>query len=152
MIDPEHTSLWQEAIIEHSHFPRGHHEVDPRTHEGSGDNPLCGDRVSVQVRLNREGVIEDIGCLSVGCAISIASASMLAEVIQDRKPEQALELFAQVRAMLLGDPADGLPGDLAALQLVRQYPSRVKCATLAWHALNHALRGEARTANTEQST
>jgi nitrogen fixation NifU-like protein len=152
LIEPEQARRWQDSIVDHSQFPRRHHAVTACTHEGAGDNPLCGDRVTVQLRISEDGVIEDIGCQSVGCAISIASASMLAASLMGVHVHQARERFEGVHELLLGqEPRSGSTGlgDLESLRLVRQYPSRVKCASLAWHALNHALNKAGQTASTE---
>jgi nitrogen fixation NifU-like protein len=150
-METEQAEIWKELIIEHSQFPRGHAELAQASHEGRGENPFCGDRVSVQLRIRPDGVIEEVACLSTGCAISIASASMLASHVAGLSGEEADTLFEKVRDMLTSAErsADEPPGELAALKLVRRYPSRVKCATLAWHVLHRALQGETELVSTE---
>jgi nitrogen fixation NifU-like protein len=142
---------WQDVIIDHSQFPRGHRELDRHTHQGEGENPWCGDRVTVQLTVDENGVIREVGCQSIGCAISMASASLLADNLSGLTVEEAAELVQRVRDLVtLPDlPVEAGRGEIGALQMVRQYPSRVKCATLAWHALTHALGGNETTASTE---
>ena len=151
-VQPDQASHWKDIIVDHSQFPRAHRRVDPCTHEGRGDNPFCGDRVTVQLRIGPDDVIMDAGCQSVGCAISMASASLMASALPGKSVTEARSLFEQVHAMLTsGAESKGTisPQELEALQMVRQYPSRVKCATLAWHALVHALTEDGRPASTE---
>lgn len=149
MHDETHNA-WKDLIIEHSQFPRGQHEISPASHQGKGENPFCGDRATVQLRVDGDDSIAEIGCLASGCAISIASASLLAEHVSGLTMTQAQTLFEQVRGMLTGaDPEANMPAGLEALQLVRQYPSRVKCATLAWHVLHQALQGDTEPVTTE---
>jgi nitrogen fixation NifU-like protein len=150
-MDSARQADWKDLLIEHSQFPRGCAELPAPSHQGKGDNPLCGDRVTVQLSVDDGGRIDQVACLPSGCAISIASASMLAERVRGLSVAEADELFGKVRAMLT--EADAGPsteiGDLEALCMVRQYPSRVKCATLAWHALRQALQGDREAATTE---
>ena len=155
-VTPDQSARWKECIVEHSQFPRAHLPLEQVTHEGRGDNPFCGDRVTVQLVVGADDRIREVGCQSVGCAISMASASLLASSVKNCSTAQAHSLFERVRDMLItGREPDALAeeetalGDLEALLMVRQYPSRVKCATLAWHALKHALAGEPETASTE---
>ncbi len=142
---------WQDTLIDHSQFPRRHGELEDATHQASGENPLCGDRVHLQLQVDSRGVISDARFAGVGCAVSLASASMLAEHVVGLDVTRAGWLFAAVRGMLTepGEPAPGVPQDLLALQLVRRYPARVKCATLAWHALRYALEDIRQVATTE---
>ena len=143
---------YSEIVIEHSQFPRHHGTLPNPTHQGNGENPFCGDRVSLQLSVNESGVIEHAAVESVGCAISTASASMLATHIHGLKLTEAEDLFAQVRALItegLEDDSDEKLGELAALAFAGRYPSRVKCATLAWHVLKHALAGDTSVASTE---
>ena len=145
-MDAERQAAWKDILIEHSQFPRGCTELPAPSHQGKGDNPLCGDRVTVQLAVGPLGHIEQVACLPSGCAISIASASLLAERVQGLSLAETEMLFGQVHTMLTGEGEDGL---LEALCMVRQYPSRVKCATLAWHALRQALQAGPETASTE---
>jgi nitrogen fixation NifU-like protein len=151
-MDSSSQSDWQDLIIEHSQFPRGHRELAEASHRCKGENPVCGDRVDLRLLVNEAGLIEDIACQSGGCAISLASASLLVEHVRGKSKERAMALAEEVRAMLVlsETPADSTElGDLSALQLVRRYPARVKCATLAWHALRHALQGTYGSVSTE---
>jgi nitrogen fixation NifU-like protein len=147
--------LYQEIILDHNRHPRNFGALPEPDRKVEGYNPLCGDRVTVFLKLGRpEGGaerIEDIAFEGSGCAISTASASLMTEALKGRTVAEAEELFQKVHALLAGrepaagsasaDPGDpfGEVGKLAALAGVRNYPMRVKCATLAWHALHSAL-------------
>jgi nitrogen fixation NifU-like protein len=151
-MNDERMQRYSEIIIEHSQFPRHHDTLDNFTHEASGENPFCGDRIKLQFLVNSEGHIETASAESVGCAISMASASLLATHLHGLSLPQAEELFAQIRAAILEGPnedRDQQLGELAALAFAGRYPSRVKCATLPWHVLKHALTGDKTVASTE---
>lgn len=143
---------YSEIIIEHSQFPRHHGTIEKATHEGHGENPFCGDRIKLQLLVNDVGIIEKAAVESVGCAISTASASLLATHLHGLSLPQAEALFDQIRAAITEGP-DGTDdeqlGELAALSFAGRYPSRVKCATLAWHVLKHALAKDESVASTE---
>ena len=136
--------LYQEVVIDHSKRPRNFRKVEGATRTAEGVNPLCGDQLTLYVKL-ANGVIEDIAFQGDGCAISKASASLMTAALKGKKQEEALALFGRVHAMLTG----GLNGDvkledvgkLAALSGVWEFPMRVKCASLAWHTLRSALEG-----------
>ena len=143
---------YSEIIIEHSQFPRHHVTIENPTHEGHGENPFCGDRIKLQFVVNDSGVIEQAVAESVGCAISMASASLLATHLHGLSLQQAEELFEQIHTAILDGPdeeRDHQLGELAALTFAGRYPSRVKCATLPWHVLKHALTGNESVASTE---
>jgi len=143
---------YSDIIIEHSQFPRHHGKLEQATHEGHGENPFCGDRVKLQFSVNADGIIEDAAVESVGCAISIASASLLATHLHGLSLQQAEELFGEVRLAITEGPDDAKDeqlGELAALSFAGRYPSRVKCASLPWHVLKHALDGDESVASTE---
>ena len=143
---------YSEIIIEHSQFPRHHGSIENPTHQGHGENPFCGDRVRLQFSVDDDGLIDQAAVESVGCAISIASASMLATHLHGLSLQQAEALFDQIRSAITEGPdekRDEQLGELAALAFAGRYPSRVKCATLAWHVLKHALAGDGSTASTE---
>jgi len=143
---------YSEIIIEHSQFPHHHGTIENPTHQGRGENPFCGDRVTLQLLVNDAGVIERAAVESVGCAISMASASLLATHVHGLGLQQAQELFDQVRTAITEGPdqeRDKQLGELAALAFAGRYPSRVKCATLPWHVLKHALAGDESVASTE---
>ena len=151
-MNDERMQRYSEVIIEHSQFPLHHTTLEAPTHQGNGENPFCGDRVKLQLTVNDAGFIEQAAAESVGCAISIASASLLASHLQGLSLEQAEELFEQVRAAITSGDSKELDGqfeELAALAFAGRYPSRVKCATLAWHVLKYALDGDEAVATTE---
>ncbi|MGA9575509.1 MAG: SUF system NifU family Fe-S cluster assembly protein [Lysobacterales bacterium] len=151
-MNDERMQRYSEIIIEHSQFPRHHGSIERPTHQGKGENPFCGDRVSLQLVVNGDNVIEEAAVESVGCAISTASASLLASHLEGLSLAQAESLFEQVRKAITGgaDRADDEQlGDLAALAFAGRYPSRVKCATLPWHVLQHALTRDKSVATTE---
>jgi nitrogen fixation NifU-like protein len=147
---------YSDIIIEHSQFPRHHGNIENPTHQGTGENPFCGDRVSLKFTVDDGGKIESAAIESVGCAISTASASLLASHLQGLSLAKAEDLFDQVREMITGAADEALEeqqeeqlGELAALAFASRYPSRVKCATLAWHVLKHALSQDDSIATTE---
>jgi nitrogen fixation NifU-like protein len=142
--------LYQEVILDHNKTPRNFRAIKDATHKAEGYNPLCGDQVTVYVRL-RDGLIEDISFQGSGCAISKASASMMTAELKGKPESDAAEMFEKVHRMLTGDEAEGGQslGKLAVLSGVCKFPARVKCATLAWHTLNSALKGGVEVASTE---
>ena len=134
--------LYQEIILEHSRKPHNSGHLDNATGEAQGNNPLCGDRISVYVKL--DGVrIEDAMFEARGCAISVASASMMTDMIKGMTVDDAKAAHARFQELILGDETPQLAEDdqLAALMGVREFPTRVKCATLPWHTFNAALNG-----------
>lgn len=131
--------LYQEIIIDHNRNPRNCHKMDSPTSEAKGFNPLCGDKVTVYVRFEQDRVV-DISFEGQGCAISQASASLMTEVLKGKTTTDANTLFEQVHAMLTSDTAPVAPDKLAVLAGVREYPARVKCATLAWHTFEAAIK------------
>lgn len=137
--------LYRELILDHARSPRHFGTLPAATHSAEGINPLCGDKLHLYFSLDSQGRIADASFEGTGCAISVASASLLTEAVRGMPQEQALEFSAAVVASLTGQehrPATDI-GKLEALQGVREFPSRVKCATLAWHALRSAInRGD----------
>jgi len=133
--------LYQEIILDHYRQPRGRGELEPPKITQEGFNPSCGDEVILDLRI-RDGRIEDIRFRGRGCSISQASASMLTEAVQGKTLDEARALIQQVLALVKGEAEGDLDtlGDIAALAGVRHFPVRVKCATLAWHALDEALK------------
>lgn len=143
---------YSDIIIEHSQFPRHHGSIENPTHQGQGENPFCGDRIKLQFTVNEAGTIEQTAIECAGCAISTASASLLASHLIGLGLQQAQELFEQVRTAITDGPnedRDKQLGELAALAFAGRYPSRVKCATLSWHVLKHALAEDDSVASTE---
>jgi nitrogen fixation NifU-like protein len=133
--------LYRDVIVDHNRSPRNRGRLPAATHHAEGDNPLCGDRLSLDVELAGD-VIRDLRFEGSGCAISTASASLMSEAVKGRTRAEATQLFGAVHRMLTGEPADaGRLGKLAALAGVRAFPARVKCASLCWHTLNAALAG-----------
>lgn len=135
--------LYEEVILDHNRKPRNYPKRPADlTHTAKGHNPLCGDQVEIHLTV-ADGVITDIGFEGDGCAISTASASMMTEALMGKTPEDAKALFAHVHDMLTdGDNEMSAEiGKLAVLSGVKEYPMRVKCATLAWHTMVSALDG-----------
>lgn len=145
--------LYRELILDHARKPRHFGKPDTVTHSAEGINPLCGDKLRLYLAVSDKRRIDDVGFEGTGCAISMASASLLAESVSGMDAAEALSYGAALTSHLTGqDKATDAGvefGKLRALEGVREYPSRVKCATLAWHALRAALRGESRPATTE---
>ncbi|MDN5871801.1 MAG: SUF system NifU family Fe-S cluster assembly protein, partial [Nitrococcus sp.] len=125
--------LYQEVILDHNKRPRNFRGVEPHSHEANGYNPLCGDRVTIQLSMEG-GVIAEIGFQGDGCAISTASASIMTEALEGKTREEAQALFDQFHDLVTRDDTAPEPalGKIAVLAGVRDYPMRVKCATLAW--------------------
>jgi nitrogen fixation NifU-like protein len=142
--------LYRDVILDHNKRPRNFGRIEPSDAHAEGHNPLCGDRLSVFVRLNGERV-EDIRFEGKGCAISTASASLMTEAVKGKDKGAIGELFGKVHTLLTKHDAVPDPGlgKLAALSGVREFPARVKCASLCWHTLNAALDRSASTVSTE---
>ena len=135
--------LYQSVIIEHDRHPRNFRTLEGPHRSAEGYNPLCGDRVRVMVSVT-DGVITDLSFQGMGCAISKASASLMTETLRGKTVAEASQIFEGFRDALTGsrEPEAELPVKLNALRGVTRYPMRVKCATLAWHALKSALEPE----------
>ena len=148
----ELSDLYQEVILDHNKSPRNFHKLEGANRTAEGYNPLCGDIVTVYVRLDGD-VISEISFEGSGCAISKASASMMTDSLKGKTTAEAEALFDRVHKMLKGelDPeADSIElGKLAVLSGVCRFPARVKCASLSWHTFHTALKGEERMASTE---
>ncbi|HSB23998.1 MAG TPA: SUF system NifU family Fe-S cluster assembly protein [Burkholderiaceae bacterium] len=132
--------LYRELVLEHKRAPRNFGALDAATHRAQGHNPQCGDDVRVELRVEG-GRLADIRFAGQGCAICIASASMMTEAVKGRAIAEAEQLQQRFRAVLTGqlDPESAVLGKLESLAGVRRYPARIKCALLGWHALMHAL-------------
>jgi nitrogen fixation NifU-like protein len=151
--------LYRELILDHARAPRHFGRLDDATHTALGINPLCGDKLTVYVRVDDEGTIEASAFEGSGCAISIASASLLTDIVTGVPVDKAEQVFRSITGRLTDtgkdDDIDAEPSlqerldKLRALDGVRDFPSRVKCATLAWHALHSALGDDAKPATTE---
>ena len=143
--------LYQQVILDHNRAPHNFRRIEGASRTALGHNPLCGDQLTLYLELDGE-VIRDIAFLGSGCAISKASASIMTDALKGKTVLEAEELFGRFHAMLTGPPdvkadASGL-GKLAVFAGVREFPVRVKCATLAWHTAKSAMEGE-KTASTE---
>lgn len=144
--------LYQELIVDHNKNPRNFRVNDEASCRAEGFNPLCGDRLTVYIETDGDR-IADVSFQGTGCAISVASASLMTEQLKGKTLTEVERLFEDVHGMLTGrskrdtDPAS--LGKLAALSGVREYPTRVKCATLCWHTLRAALENDGSTASTE---
>jgi len=142
--------LYQEVILDHNRRPRNFGPLPAANHQAEGDNPLCGDKVSVLLDVE-DGRIRDIAFQGVGCAISMASASLMTEALKGQTVEEARRLFHVFHDLLTTGAGDTSPelGKLAVFTGVREFPMRVKCATLAWHTLLAALSEKAQPVSTE---
>lgn len=146
---PELRALYEEVIIDHGRHPRCFGHMADATHMLEGYNPLCGDQLKLFLKINNQ-VIEKAMFEGSGCAISMASASLMAQYLHNQSLHDARECFKYFHAMVVDkcDPHEKL-GKLNILQGVKEYPARVKCATLAWHTLLNALDGKHDIAKTE---
>lgn len=143
--------LYQEVIFDHYRRPRHFGHLAHANRIAQGHNPLCGDRIELELQVGSDGRIEDVAFTGEGCAISTASASLLSEAVKGLRVEEALGLFERMHGALVDGDA-GVPGalgKLAVLEGVKQFPARVKCAMLAWHTLRNALNRSAEVAATQ---
>ena len=145
--------LYQELILDHSRNPRNFGKLDDATHRAEGYNPLCGDQLELELHIDADGRVSAVQFIGKGCAISTASASLLTEALKGKSASEADALFEQFHSAITS-PADQVIdvselGKLAALIGVREFPMRVKCASLAWHTMCAAMRGDAETITTE---
>ena len=134
--------LYQEVILDHSRHPRHYGALDGHNHKAEGHNPLCGDRVTVYLKLDADGRVGDIGFEGKGCAISQASASMMTDMLKGRTQAVAEKLMEGFLHLVKGENASGLSDDdretLEVMGGISEFPMRVKCATLAWHTYKNA--------------
>jgi nitrogen fixation NifU-like protein len=148
----ELSDLYQELILDHNRRPRNYGALADATDTARGDNPLCGDKLTLYLRMDGDRIAA-VSFEGSGCAISKASASLMTDAVKGRTSEDAIALFDRVHAMITAAPdaaveAESL-GKLAVLGGVREFPMRVKCASLAWHTLKAALQHASRPATTE---
>ena len=145
--------LYQEVIFDHNRSPRNFGMLEHPTHQTHGVNPLCGDELTVSLVLDKDGVIEDLRFEGRGCAISTASASIMTETLKGLSVPEADRYFDAFHAMATGQTPSqtDLPAltKLEVLSGVRDYPARVKCATLAWHTFRSALHNASASVTTE---
>jgi nitrogen fixation NifU-like protein len=148
----ELTDLYQQVILDHNKAPRNFRKIEDANRTVEGLNPLCGDQLTLYVDLQGDR-IADIGFQGSGCAISKASASMMTDSLKGKTISEADALFESVHKMLTTDRSEEVDteglGKLAVLSGVREFPTRVKCASLSWHALRNALKGEGGKVSTE---
>lgn len=146
----ELTDLYQEVILDHNRRPRNFRAIDEATRTQEGFNPLCGDRLTVYVTLDGDR-ISDLAFQGTGCAISKASASLMTEAVKGKTVADARALFDRFHDMVTSSSDTTLPdlGKLSVLSGVREFPTRIKCASLAWHTLKAAVAGEKGTVSTE---
>ncbi|HEX2494103.1 MAG TPA: SUF system NifU family Fe-S cluster assembly protein [Steroidobacter sp.] len=143
--------LYRDVIVDHNRNPRNFGKLEPADTHADGYNPLCGDRLTVYVTFDRDR-IRETKFEGSGCAISVASASLLTEAVKGKSKQEVKALFEEVHALLTKHDANvdlGKLGKLAALSGVREFPARVKCASLCWHTLNAALEHDAAAVSTE---
>jgi nitrogen fixation NifU-like protein len=143
--------LYQDTILEHNKRPRNFHAIPDATRKQEGFNPLCGDRLTLYLKLDKDR-IADVGFQGNGCAISTSSASMMTEAIKGKTVPEAEKLFGAFRRLVTRDgpaPTKAEVGKLLAFGGVGEFPARVKCATLCWHTLDAALHGKQEKVSTE---
>ncbi|MBS1717293.1 MAG: SUF system NifU family Fe-S cluster assembly protein [Armatimonadetes bacterium] len=141
-MNSELRDLYQDVILSHYRQPKNWGDLPDSNANAEGFNPLCGDRISVFLRV-KDGVLEDIRVNGCGCAISCASASMMTEAVKGKSVEEAEVVFEQFHRLVIeGEAQEDDDSELSALAGVHEHPVRIKCATLAWHTLRAALRNE----------
>ena len=148
--------LYQDIILEHGKSPRNFGKCDKYTHQAKGHNPLCGDQVQVYLKLNNEKTVEDLSFEGSGCAISMASTSIMTELVKGKSVKVAkkivfdfLNMIKNTSKIQSNDLNEDQKIKIMSLSGVKQYPMRVKCATLAWHTLTSAIEGTGKEVNTE---
>jgi nitrogen fixation protein NifU and related proteins len=145
------SDLYQDQILDHQKNPRNFGELAGANHHADGFNPLCGDKIALDLKVDADGRIEDLKFKGSGCAISKASASMMTVALKGKKTEEAERMFRQFHDMVMGKEGSKT-ADLGKLKVfagVRDYPARVKCASLAWHTLEAALHDEKNVISTD---
>ena len=148
--------LYQDIILEHGKSPRNFGRCKKHTHEAKGYNPLCGDKVQIFLNLNKEKKVENLTFEGSGCAISMASTSIMTELVKGKSLEAAkkivfdfLDMIKNTQKIKSEELDEDQKTTIMSLSGVKQYPMRVKCATLAWHTLNSAMSGKKEEVNTE---
>jgi nitrogen fixation NifU-like protein len=144
----DYNELYQQIILEHNKKPRNFKVLEGAKYYSLGKNPLCGDQFAMYLDVDDSGTITDIGFQGDGCAISKASASLMTNAVKGKKKDEALQMRDEFQQLLTGQFDESQPhhlGRLTILSGVKEYPARVKCATLAWHTLGAALQGEQET-------
>ena len=147
----EFSDLYQDLILDHQKNPRNFGDLPAANHHADGFNPLCGDKISLSLQVDEQGLIQDLKFKGSGCAISKASASMMTMALKGKKTGEAERLFREFHDMVMGTQ-EKVPADLGKLKVfagVKEYPARVKCASLAWHTLEAALHDEKSVVSTD---
>ena len=149
--------LYQEIVLDHGKNPRNKNKFEGFNKEAKGHNPLCGDKVHVYIKLNKDKKVENISFEGEGCAISMASASIMTDLMKEKKEKEVKELVDDFLQMIKESPemktkiiSENEKTKLMSLSGVKQYPMRVKCATLAWHTLTSAMSNSQEETNTEK--
>ncbi len=152
MINPDLRELYQQVILDHNKNPKNFGKLEHPTHDAEGFNPLCGDHLHLYLVVNN-GVVTDVKFEGSGCAISKSSASLMTEIIKGKSIGEVERIFNRFHDMVTGNSSDNDTFEdldkLAILQGVKEFPARVKCATLAWHTLEAAVRNDQKTITTE---
>ena len=145
--------LYLQVIVDHNKSPRNYGVLNPSSHDAEGYNPLCGDQLHIYLNINDDGVIEDVKFEGQGCAISTASASLMTEALKGKSTDEFQQVFEDFKHMATSDldeaPDEEVLGKLAVLGGVREFPSRIKCATLCWHTMKSAIENTDEPAKTE---
>jgi len=151
-MDDDVRELYQEVILDHGKNPRNFRQLEDANCEAQGNNPLCGDRLTVYLKVDEDRLICDASFEGRGCAISMASASMMTQIVSGKTVSQVQYLFDKFHKLCTGEieefPQDEFADDVDKLRVmsgVRQFPMRVKCATLGWHTMNAAVSGDSET-------
>lgn len=145
------SDLYQEVIVDHNRSPRNFQKLEKPNRTAEGYNPLCGDQLTIYMKV-ADGIIEEVSFEGAGCAISIASASLMTQQIKGKREEEATALFQGFHKMVTDEGEEGPDkslGKLAVLAGVKRFPSRIKCATLCWHTMKAAIEGKEKTVITE---
>jgi len=152
MIDPGLRDLYQQVILDHNKSPRNFKKLETANKTAEGYNPLCGDKINIYLEVEND-VVKDVSFIGSGCAISKASASIMSTIIKGKTIDEAEKLFRKFHALITGKLNDNENiedlGKLAVLAGVKEFPVRVKCASLAWHTMISALKNENKTVTTE---
>ncbi|MBZ0199828.1 MAG: SUF system NifU family Fe-S cluster assembly protein [Ignavibacteriaceae bacterium] len=152
-MNEELRELYQQVILDHNKSPRNFKKLDHHNHFAEGYNPLCGDKIDVYVQIE-DGIVKDISFQGTGCAISKASASLMSSLVKGKPVAEAEILFEKFHDLITGKTADENAleelGKLAVFAGVKDFPTRVKCASLAWHTMQSAIKNETSTVTIEE--
>ena len=152
-MDAELRELYQQVILDHNKSPRNFRKLENANHMAEGYNPLCGDRINIYMDVE-DGIVKDVSFLGSGCAISKASASLMSTIIKGKSKEEAEKVFEKFHDLVTGNLTNEEEieelGKLAVFAGVKDFPVRVKCASLAWHTMISALNKEEKIVSTEE--